>query len=134
MTDIQKFRTDAQRITKHARAENNGRYDAKKACDEIIKLFLRETTVPGALPQSCAEYWKNTYIDTSASLEDEPSADNISRLGAILSFLENSGEDEEFLTDDDWRNLGELTSYEAEDLPLDILQSLMGVIVRHGAL
>lgn len=134
MTDIQKFRADVQRLVKHSRADNNGRYNAEKTCNDIIELFLRETTVPGALPQSCAEYWKRTYIDESASPENEPTAENVDRLGAILSFLENSGEDEELLTDDDWRMLGELVNYEAEDLPLDILQSLMGVIVQKGAL
>lgn len=133
MTDIQKFRADARRIIKRSRAENGG-YDAKKACDEIIRLFLRETTVPGALPESCAEYWKSAYVDGAAMPGEEPSEESIDRLGAILSFLEDSGEDEELLTDGDWRKLGELTSYEAEDLPLDMLQLLMGVIVRHGAL
>ena len=134
MTDMQKFRADVQRLVKHNRADNNGRYNAEKTCNDIIELFLRETTVPGALPQSCAEYWKRTYIDESASPENEPTAENVDRLGAILSFLENSGEDEELLTDDDWRMLGELVNYEAEDLPLDILQALMGVIVQKGAL
>ena len=134
MTDIQKFRADVQRLIKHSRADNNGRYNAEKTCNDIIELFLSETTVPGALPQSGAEYWKRTYIDESASPENEPTAENVDRLGAILSFLENSGEDEELLTDDDWRMLGELVNYEAEDLPLDILQALMGVIVQKGAL
>lgn len=134
MTDIQKFRADARRIIKCGRAETGGAYDAEKICNEVIELFLRGTTIPGALPQSCAEYWKNAYVGSSPQPEEEPSAENIDRLGAILSFLENSGEDEELLTDDDWQKLGELTSYEAEDLPLDMLQALMGVIVRHGAL
>ena len=99
-------------------------------CDRSVSIVMKISWCR----KHCAEYWKRTYIDESASPENEPTAENIDRLGAILSFLENSGEDEELLTDDDWRMLGELVNYEAEDLPLDILQALMGVIVQKGAL
>lgn len=134
MTDIQKFRADIQRLIKHERAENNGRYNAQKICIDIANLFQKETTVPGALPQSCTEYWKRTYIDESTLPENEPTQENIDKLAAILSFLEGTEEDEELLSDEDWRMLGELVNYEAEALPLDILQTLMSTIVSKGAL
>lgn len=134
MTDTQKFRADIQRTLKHVRADNNGRYDSQKACKEVISLFLRNTTVPGSLPSSVAEYWQRTYIDESANPSEEPTSENIDRLCALLSFLENTQEDEECLTDADWHMLGELVNYEAEDLPLEQLQAMMGIIVSKGAL
>ena len=33
----------------------------------------------------------------------------------------------------DWQELGDLVNYEAEDLPVDVLQSLMRVLVEKGA-
>ena len=51
----------------------------------------------------------------------------------MLAFLENSDEFEDRLTDDDWREIGDAVGYEAEDLPVEILQDLMKILVSHGA-
>ena len=134
MTLIEKFHADVQRTLKHSRAESGGKYDAKKACSEVISLFLRQSTVPGSLPSSLAEYWQRTYLDVSASPDEEPTPQNIERLCALLSFLQDTHEYEETLTADDWHMLGELVNYEAEDLPLEQLQAMMGIIVSKGAL
>ena len=51
----------------------------------------------------------------------------------MLAFLEDSDEFQNLLTQKDWQELGDLVNYEAEDLPVDILQSLMRVLVEKGA-
>ena len=51
----------------------------------------------------------------------------------MLAFMENSDEFEDLLTDKDWQELGDTVSYEAEDLPVDLLQDLMKILVSHGA-
>ena len=51
----------------------------------------------------------------------------------MLSFLENSEEDYELLTEQDWQELGDLVNYEADDLPIDTLQGLMSTLVSKGA-
>ncbi len=134
MTDIHKFKADVRRVLKHVRADNNGRYDSVRACKDIVELFIRSTSVQGELPNSLAEYWQRTYIDESKNPSEEPSEQNINRLGAILSFLENTDEDEEFLSESDWQMLGELVNYEAGDLPIEVLQNLMSKIVEKGAI
>ncbi|MDE5898645.1 MAG: hypothetical protein K2H09_05210 [Treponemataceae bacterium] len=134
MTNREKFCADARRIIKHARAERNGALDTESVCAEISALFVRESGVPGGLPRFTADYWKKAYIDASEQPADEPSAQNIEILSAMLAFLEGSDECEELLSGNDWHELGQLVSDEAEDLPIDVLQRLMGIIVSKGAL
>ena len=100
----------------------------------MASLFIRSASVPGDLPSSVAEYWQRTYIDTSSDFSEEPTEKNLEKLSAFLSFLENADENEDLLSDSDWRTLGELVNYEAEDLPVDVLQYLMAKIVEKGAL
>lgn len=131
MTEVEKFNSDIQRLAKRRRAEG---CSAEKICEELTALFIRIASIPGALSESCAEYWKRTYIDAASNSKDEPSEENINRLCAVLGFLKGTGEAENFLTDDDWIMLGKLVNYEAEDLPIEILQNLMGTILDKGAL
>ena len=39
MSDISKFLADIQRIKKHVRADNGGKYDGRKVCEQISSLF-----------------------------------------------------------------------------------------------
>ena len=133
MTDIAKFNSDVQRILKHDRQENSGKSDFMRVAPDLQKLFARSTTVPDTLANSVFEYWENEYIHSSSELENEPTAQNLDKLGAMLSFLENSDEGYEDLNEHDWEELGDLVNYEAEDLPIDILQSLMSTLVSKGA-
>ena len=51
----------------------------------------------------------------------------------MLAFMENSDEYFETLTNEDWQEMGRLVNFEAEDLPVDILQDMMSVLVSKGA-
>ena len=86
-----------------------------------------------SLANSIFEYWENEYIFTSANKKEEPTEENKNRLAAMLAFMENSDEFEDLLTDKDWQELGDTVGYEAEDLPVDLLQDLMKILVSHGA-
>lgn len=134
MTDIEKFRSDIRRMQKYERAANGGRYNAAKVCADAAAAFERELNGLGELPHSVTEYWIHTYIENSADAANEPSDANIDKLGAMLSFLDGNTEDGELLSKSDWKELGRLTGFEAEDLPIDILSSLMTILVDHGAL
>ena len=63
----------------------------------------------------------------------EPSEDNLNHLAAFLAFLGNSDELDSCIVDKDWEELADAVKYEAEDLPIDILQDLMSILVSHGA-
>lgn len=133
MTDIGKFLSDVEKLKKHTRQNNSGNCDYNKIQDDLRNLFTRATSCPTDLPGSIFEYWEDEYIFKSENLAEEPTTDNINKLGAFLGFLDNSDEDQDLISDSDWQEIGQLVNYEAEDLPVDILQDLMMVLVNHGA-
>ncbi len=134
MTLIEKFRTDINRTIKHERAENNGRYNSSKACDSIQKLFERNCVVPGSISRAIAFYWCDEYIDHSNAPENEPTEAHIDKLCALLSFLNDADEGEEILSDNDLEEINNAIDDEAETMPLEQLQSLMGKLVDRGIL
>lgn len=133
MTDIGKFLSDIQRIKKHDRQNNGGNPDYNRIFRDLNNLFLRSTSCPEDLARSVFEYWENEYIFNSQNQKEEPSEENSQRLAAMLAFLEDSDEFQNLLTQNDWQELSDLVNYEAEDLPVDVLQSLMRVLVEKGA-
>ena len=133
MTDIGKFLSNIQRIKKHDRQNNGGNPDYNRIFRDLNSLFLRSTSCPADLARSVFEYWENEYIFNSQNQKEEPSEENSQKLAAMLAFLEDSDEFQSVLTQKDWQELRDLVNYEAEDLPVDILQSLMRVLVEKGA-
>ena len=134
MTDIQKFQADISKIMKHDRADNGGHYDGKRASKAIAGLFENNNRYLGTLAPSLTDYWLNTYILSSADAVNEPTEQNISRICALQSFIDGDESAVDILTQDDWSNLQELVNCEAEDIPLDDLQNMMGIILNKGAL
>ena len=133
MTDIGKFLSDIQRIKKHDRQNNGGNPDYNRIFRDLNSLFLRSTSCPADLARSVFEYWENEYIFNSQNQKEEPSEENSQKLAAMLAFLEDSDEFQSVLAQKDWQELRDLVNYEAEDLPVDVLQSLMRVLVEKGA-
>ena len=133
MTDIGKFLSDVQKVQKHDRQNNGGKSDYNRIKDDLRNLFEKATSCPGELPGSVFEYWENEYIFNSPDLTYEPSDENAGKLGAFLAFLDNSDEDQNLITDKDWDELGRLVNYESEELPVDVLQDLMMILVSKGA-
>lgn len=133
MTDIGKFLSNIQKIKKHDRQNNSGNPDYNRIFRELNSLFLRSTSCPADLARSVFEYWENEYVFNSQNQKEEPSEENSQKLAAMLAFLEDSDEFQSVLTKKDWQELGDLVNYEAEDLPVDVLQSLMRVLVEKGA-
>ena len=133
MTDIGKFLSNIQRIKKHDRQNHSGNPDYNRIFRDLNSLFLRSTSCPADLARSVFEYWENEYVFSSQNQKEEPSEENSQKLAAMLAFLEDSDEFQNLLTQKDWQELGDLVNYEAEDLSVDILQSLMRVLVEKGA-
>lgn len=133
MTDIGKFLSDIQRIKKHDRQNHSGNPDYNRIFRDLNSLFLRSTSCPADLARSVFEYWENEYVFNSQNQKEEPSEENSQKLAAMLAFLEDSDEFQNLLTQKDWQELRDLVNYEAEDLPVDVLQSLMRVLVEKGA-
>ena len=131
MTDIQKFASDVKKIIKMNRFQD-GSLNLEDTCEKIIEQFERASSVPASLSGSVASYWKTTYIDTSNEQENEPTQEHLDVLCGFLSFLENSDENFDLISNSDWKELSELVNCEAETLPIEILQQLMSILVEKG--
>ena len=133
MDSTQKLISDIEKIKKHYRAQHNGEYDGEKACSQIKELFARSNPTLHSVAQSFAEYWYDTYIANSADIHEEPSQDNISRLAAMQSILDEDTEYTDLLSNDDWQFMCQTVSAEAEDLPIETLNSLMSLFLDKKA-
>ena len=131
MTDIQKFSSDVKKIIKMNRFQD-GSLNLEDTCEKIIGQFERASSAPASLSSSVASYWKTTYIDTSNEQENEPTQEHLDVLCGFLSFLENSDENFDLISNSDWKELSELVNCEAETLPIEILQQLMSILVEKG--
>lgn len=133
MTAIAKFLSDIEKIKKYDRQNHGNQSDYKRFSRDIRNLFERSSSCPGDLPGSVFEYWENEYIFKSQDIKEEPLQENCDRLAAMLSFLNGDDEDLSMLSDLDWQEIGKLVNYESEDLPIDVLQELMKVLVEKNA-
>ena len=136
MTNLDKFLADIQRIIKHERADNGGRYDGARACARIADLFAQNNRDVADLARSIADYWLNTYVLASDDVAQEPSEENKTRISAFQHFLDGDSDAEAYtaLTGDDWETLRDFADDEAETMDLDRLQSMMSLVLDHGAL
>ena len=133
MNDIQKFQADIKRIIKHDRADNGGSYDGVRASKTITELFVSSNKDCQGLAQSISELWLSK-ITSSANPAEEPSEDNLSWLYDVQEFLDGTLSGETVLTKDDFVELRDLINYEGEDLPVDMLTTMMNTIMDHDAL
>jgi len=134
MDNIQKFLADIDKIKKHDRADNGGNYSGERVCKGICDLFSRNNKELGELGASFADYWMQTYVLSSSDLSREPSDAAIDKIAAFQSLLDGEADGCACLTDDDLKQLCDLVNYEAEDLPLDVLNQLMTIFVDKQAL
>ena len=103
---IQKFSSDVEKIKKHYRAEHQT-YNGEEVCNQVAAFFEQQNRDVASLAHSYASYWKEAYILPSQNMEEEPTREHI--------------------------DLCQLTNYEAEDLPLELLSSLMKNFVDNQA-
>ena len=133
MTNTDKFLADIKRIIKRNRG-SDAVYDGMECSRQVAQLFCSYYKDLGDLPNSISEYWLNTYIVTSDEISEEPNREHQDWLADALEFL--AGEEGEFksITQRDWLALRDLINYEAEELPVEVLSSLMGLLLERGAL
>ena len=138
MDTIQKFYTDIRKTVKHGRTEGRT-YQADTVCKEITHRFSNLFTHLGNLPESIAGYWLQNRILKSAALDTEPSEQNLLWLVNAAEILNGSYTDEADEMDDtfseqDWKELCELVTAEAEELPIDELTDLMSIFMSKNVL
>ena len=132
---IQKFSSDVEKIKKHYRAEHQT-YNGEEVCNQVAAFFEQQNRDVASLAHSYASYWKEAYILPSQNMEEEPTREHIDLLAGMMALLldvEDSWQFTECFTQEDWKQLCQLTNYEAEDLPLELLSSLMKNFVDNQA-
>jgi hypothetical protein len=132
MNNSQKIFADATRIKKHYRAEHP-LYDGIEVCKEIQNFFVRANKNLAELADGFAGYWFKSFVENSAEKENEPTEKNLQFLSALQSLLDSDDDGTEIFSADDWKELCEITDCEAENLPVETLNDLMSIFVKHGA-
>lgn len=133
MTNTDKFFADIKRIIKRNRADG-AQYDPLACCRQVTQLFSSYNKDLGDLPNSIGDYWLKEYIMPSTQLEEEPTVQHQDWLADVLELL--AGEEGEFksIMPKDWVALRDFVGFEAEELPMEVLSSLMGVLLERGVL
>ncbi len=139
MDNIQRFYSDLEKIKKHYRQEHETSYDPTELCEEIRTFFGKSNKDVQNLAYSFADYWRDEYIAKSSQMQDEPSAENLNKLTAMQALLYVTEDDDqaaetECLSEKDWKELCRLTNYEAEEIPLELLNAMMMIFVNKQAL
>lgn len=134
MTDVEKFTSDVAKLKKMDRHEHNNVNDYTRLSNPLADLFAKSSQVEKSLAGTIFDYWEKNYIWNQTDLSEAPTDSDVAKLSAFLAFLNNSDENAELVTDDDWKNLAELVNYEAEDMDIEKLTELMSILVDHHAL
>ena len=134
MTDLGKFYADVQRCLKHERTDHNGNYDGLRASRAIEKLFISYSRGLENITEPLAEYWEQTYIQKSPKLGEEPQKANIDWLANVIALFDGQLEPDQNFSKKDWAEINDIVNAEAEDLPLDVLSSIMSTIVERKVL
>ncbi len=132
MNEIEKFRADVERIRKHERNESP-KYDGIKAARNAADLFVRNNKNAGDLAKSVADYWMEKYI-RNGDVNEVPTVNDVDFLCDIQELFDGTLEGNSVLKPEDWNELREMVNLEAEDLPIEMLTSLMSAVMEHGAL
>jgi len=128
MTDIDKFFSDADRLV--ARASVPGSTTAAKLGSELSRMFLVWTRDYGDIGTDLAAYWTERYGNTLTTDAGRKSA--LDWFGAALALLSGCFGDTMNFTDEDWEEIRDIVSAEAENLDMDLLVSIMTIIVERG--
>ena len=133
MTNTDKFFADIKRIIKRNRADG-ATYDALKCCRQVTELFSSYNKDLGDLPNSIGDYWFKQYIVPSSQLSEELTPQHQDWLADVLELLAGEEGELKSITPKDWIVLRDFVGFEAEELPMDVLSSLMGVLLEKGVL
>ncbi len=128
---IQKFYSDVKKAKKYCTPYSNKSY-----AESISSLFVKNNRHIQSLAQSLADWWLEKYVRPLEQNQDSGGISDsiIEKLGSVYALLENDPENIVNLNAEDFKELCTLVNYEAEDLPLELLNSLMSVFVEKQAL
>lgn len=138
MHDIDKFASDAAKIVSRSQASAAGRPEsstgestaAQKLAAELSRHFEIWTRDYGNLGSMISQYWKDRYTAMLATEAGRTAA--LVWLEFALALISGNFTADMDFPDDDWAELREIVSSEAEELDLELLTTILGVIVERG--
>jgi len=128
MTDIDKFYSDADRLA--SRIPSTDTSAGPKFASDLTRLFLSWTHDYGEIGEDLASWWANKYRDGLG--EDGARRKAVEWFGAALSLLSGCFTDKMDFPDDDWEEIRDTISASADELDIDLIQTIMTVIVERG--
>jgi hypothetical protein len=124
MNSTQKFDADIRKILKQR----------ESALSRVVEAFCGNFSHIQNLARGIGDYWLKKYIEPSASPNEEPTREHIDWLLDAFSFLSGDEDDFTAITLDDWKEIRDIISCEADGIPLKTLTQLMSCVVDKGAL
>ena len=128
MTDIDKFYSDADKLV--ARASVPGSLAAGKLASELNRMFLIWTRDFATIGPALADYWSSRYQGTLDTETGRTAA--IEWLASAVSLLAGCFTPEMDFPDEDWNEIRDIISAEADTLDMELVMSLMSIIVERG--
>jgi hypothetical protein len=126
MTDIDKFCSDADRmLAKAAGAQNTA-----KMASGLTDLFLVRMRDYGNIGTDLAVYWTDHYKATLVTDEGRKAA--VEWFSSVLSLLSGCFTVDMDFPDNDWNEIRETVSAEAECMDMNTLTEILTVIVDRG--
>ncbi len=132
MTDIDKFFSDADRIASRAAKDQAGGSPSheREFRDGMTRLFLSWTRDYAGVGDSLARYWSERYGDAAATDAGRKAATEW--FGNALALLCGCFPKDADFPDEDWDEIRDTVSAEAETLDLDIVTSVLSVVGERG--
>lgn len=125
MTNLDKYYSDADRLA--ARGATRPKDEFAKGLIQLFRSWSRDFE-PIATP--LAEYWQGRYAHTL----DDPAGKEaaVEWFGALLSLFYGDFPRDKNFPDDDWAEIRDTVSAEAESLDMDLVTTILSVIVERG--
>lgn len=125
MTELDKFYSDAERLTKRAlKPDVSGQSGFST---ELIRLFLQRAPKLGDLPADLAALWEQRYAAVCATEEARTAA--CAWFACALALLDGNLEPGQDFPVQDWPDIRDLISTGADDIDINILTDIMSVLV-----
>ncbi len=126
MTNLDKFYSDAQKSL--ARAVRNGSTSTLTA--ELEQSFMDWTRSYGPLADNLYAFWAERYAGSLANDQERDIA--INHLVSLMALLTGSFDESMDFSIDEWVDIREIVSAEAESMEMERLTEIMSIIVARG--
>jgi len=125
MTELDKFYSDAERLTKRALRPDLS--EQSVFTRELIRLFLQRAPRLARLPVDLAAFWEQRYATHCTT--DEARTAACAWFASALALLNGHMEPTHNFPSGDWAEIRDIISIGADDIDINILTEIMTVLL-----